>query len=51
MEAVVELTMCSSLSGTAGRLETFGMTLLGRPRRPLYLQIHSAVFAKKKSPV
>ena len=35
MEAVVEPTTCSSLSGTAGCSETSRMTLLGRPRRPL----------------
>ena len=31
----MELTTCSSLSGTVGRSETAGMTLLGRPLRPL----------------
>ena len=35
LEAVVEPTTCSSLSGIAGRSETAGMTLLGRPLRPL----------------
>ena len=35
MEAVVEPTTCSSLSGTAGSSKASGMTLLGRPRRPL----------------
>ena len=31
----MEPTMCSSLSGTARRLGTARMTLLGRPLRPL----------------
>ena len=35
MEAVVEPTTCSSLSGTAERSEASGMTLLGRPLRHL----------------
>ena len=35
MEVVVEPTTCSSLSSTSGHSETYGMTLLGRPRRPL----------------
>ena len=33
--AVVEPTKCSSLLVIAGRKETAGMTLLGRPLRPL----------------